>query len=178
MKFDEELVRHEIKNAHPDTIFYFGCDSRKYRKKNGEFWASYATVVIAHIGGKHGCKVFGQIEKERLYNNNMKMRLLMEAYKVCDMVLMFQDDLDDRPFEVHLDINSDPKAKSNIALKEATGYVLGMTGVTPLFKPESFASSCAADMFEGKQENVSKRKYNTYLKKGKKDQKSKRSKVA
>ena len=165
MKFDEEAVRQEIQNAHPNTKFYFGCDSRKFRKKNGEFFASYATVILVHLEGNHGCKVFGQIEKERLYNNSMKMRLLTEVRKVCDMVLKFQDDLADREFEVHLDINSNDKEKSNVALKEATGYVLGLVNVYPKFKPDAFASSAAADCFEGKAENIPKRKYNTFLKK-------------
>jgi predicted RNase H-related nuclease YkuK (DUF458 family) len=46
--------------------------------------------------------------------------------------------------EVHADINSDPSFKSNVALKEAMGYILGM-GYTFKAKPDAFASSYCAD---------------------------------
>jgi predicted RNase H-related nuclease YkuK (DUF458 family) len=46
--------------------------------------------------------------------------------------------------EVHADINTNPGFKSNDALKEAMGYILGM-GFAFKAKPEAFASSCCAD---------------------------------
>jgi len=46
--------------------------------------------------------------------------------------------------EVHADINTDPHFQSNIALKEAMGYILGM-GFEFKAKPDAFASSSCAD---------------------------------
>ena len=46
--------------------------------------------------------------------------------------------------EVHADINTDPHFKSNVALKEAMGYILGM-GFVFKAKPDAFASSSCAD---------------------------------
>jgi hypothetical protein len=47
--------------------------------------------------------------------------------------------------EVHADINTDPEFKSNVALKDAMGYILGM-GYVFKAKPFAFASSNCADM--------------------------------
>ena len=50
----------------------------------------------------------------------------------------------DVDMEVHADINTNPTFKSNAALKEAMGYILGM-GFAFKAKPEAFASSCCAN---------------------------------
>ena len=46
--------------------------------------------------------------------------------------------------KVHADINTNPQFKSNDALKEAMGYILGM-GFAFKAKPEAFASSSCAN---------------------------------
>jgi predicted RNase H-related nuclease YkuK (DUF458 family) len=46
--------------------------------------------------------------------------------------------------EVHADINTNVQFKSNEALKDAMGYIMGM-GFSFKAKPDSFASSCCAD---------------------------------
>ena len=61
------------------------------------------------------------------------------AYALCDLL-----DKYDVALEVHADINTDPYFQSNIALREAMGYILGM-GFTFKAKPEAFASSNCAD---------------------------------
>ena len=54
-------------------------------------------------------------------------------------------DLYEVELEVHADINTDPNFQSNVALKEAMGYILGM-GFVFKAKPHAFASSsCAGD---------------------------------
>lgn len=169
MKYDESKVRHELSVAPKGTKVYFGCDSRRYKRKNGEWWISFATVIVIHIEGSKGCRVFGLLERERDYSGNMKMRLLKEVQKAVDMVLRFEEDLilNDLEYEIHLDINTDINCKSNVAMKEAAGYVLGTIGIRPLFKPDAFASSCAADCFEYKDvnEHVSRRKVKNFLRK-------------
>ena len=46
--------------------------------------------------------------------------------------------------EVHADINTSPHFKSNEALKEAMGYIMGM-GFAFRAKPDAFASSSCAN---------------------------------
>jgi hypothetical protein len=77
---------------------------------------------------------------------SLKERMIIEvgksvevAYSLCDLL-----DLYDVELEVHADINTDPNFQSNVALKEAMGYILGM-GFTFKAKPDAFASSCCAD---------------------------------
>lgn len=66
-------------------------------------------------------------------------RSIEVAYALCDML-----DAHDVALEVHADINTDPSFESNVALKEAMGYILGM-GFVFKAKPEAFASSACAD---------------------------------
>jgi hypothetical protein len=77
---------------------------------------------------------------------HLKERMLMEvaksieiAYELCDLFIDYNIEM-----EVHADINTNPQFKSNDALKEAMGYILGM-GFAFKAKPEAFASSCCAD---------------------------------
>ncbi len=61
------------------------------------------------------------------------------AYALCDLLDKYDVEL-----EVHADINTDPYFQSNVALKEAMGYIMGM-GFTFKAKPDAFASSNCAD---------------------------------
>jgi hypothetical protein len=61
------------------------------------------------------------------------------AYELCPLFIEYGVDM-----EVHADINTNPHFKSNDALKEAMGYILGM-GFAFKAKPDAFASSCCAD---------------------------------
>lgn len=73
------------------------------------------------------------------------MRMLNEVRKVCQLYVQVAPLIDEFDVEIHLDINLDEKHGSSCAAKEAGGYVLGMTGQEPKFKPNSLASSFGAD---------------------------------
>jgi predicted RNase H-related nuclease YkuK (DUF458 family) len=148
------------------TKIYFGCDSVRVRKK-GKWSASYATVMIIHINGKNGCRLFSNLSNEPDYDakpSRPKMRMMNEVRKVCELYTQMipyienfaeitedaDGELSIKEFgiEIHLDINTDPIHGSSCAAKEAAGYVLGMTGLTEdqvKLKPESFAASFGAD---------------------------------
>jgi len=86
-----------------------------------------------------------QHDKQR-QKYQIKERMVVEvaksieiAYELCDLFIKYHVDM-----EVHADINTNPHFKSNDALKEAMGYILGM-GFAFKAKPEAFASSCCAD---------------------------------
>lgn len=77
---------------------------------------------------------------------SLKERMITEvaksvevAYGLCDLLDRYKVEL-----EVHADINTDPSFKSNTALKEAMGYILGM-GFVFKAKPHAFASTSCAD---------------------------------
>ena len=104
----------------------------------------FATVIV-FLREKKGGFMFIHNEKlERLMS--LRERMISEvsksvdiAYKLCDLL-----DRYDIGLEVHADINTDPHFKSNEALREAMGYILGM-GFVFKAKPDAFASSSCAD---------------------------------
>ncbi|MCC7402119.1 MAG: ribonuclease H-like YkuK family protein [Chitinophagaceae bacterium] len=106
----------------------------------------FATVIVFLREGRGGF-MFIHNEKTR-QQFTIKERMLMEvaksieiAYDLCHLFTRYDVDM-----EVHADINTNPHFKSNNALKEAMGYILGM-GFAFKAKPEAFASSCCADKF-------------------------------
>lgn len=130
-----------------NTKIYLGCDSIRYFKNNRAY-GRYATVAIIHKNGKNGCKIFSDVSFEPDYDvkkNRPKMRMLNEVRKVCELYNQLIPFIDEYDVEIHLDINLDPKHGSNCAASEAAGYVLGMTGIEPKLKPESWAASFGAD---------------------------------
>jgi len=131
----------------PKTKVYLGCDSVRY-KKNGMWFAKYATVCIVHKDSNKGCKIFSNISTEPDYDavkNRPKMRMMNEVMKVCQLGIQIMPLIDGFDVEIHLDISTDPSNGSNCVAKEAAGYVIGMTGITPKLKPDSFAASFGAD---------------------------------
>lgn len=138
-----------INECSPETKIYLGCDSERFRI-GGVWYVDYITVVIVHFDGKHGCKIFGAVDRERDYGqaaNKPKMRLMGEVYRVADLYLTLSKEVA-HDISVHLDINPNERYGSSVAVQEAVGYIKGMCGITPQVKPEAFAASYAADQFK------------------------------
>lgn len=103
-----------------------------------------ATVIVFIRKGKGG---FMYIHNETTHlKMTIKQRMLTEvaksievAYSLCNIFSRFGVAM-----EVHADINTNPSFKSNDALKEAMGYIVGM-GFAFKAKPEAFASSSCAN---------------------------------
>ena len=149
-RFSGEPLRMPVKNAVEDAIVRetgagfklkvcIGTDSQ-VRNTETEF----ATVIV-FLREKHGGFMFISNEKTR-QPYTIKERMLVEvarsieiAYELCDLFNKYDVDM-----EVHADINTNPMFKSNEALREAMGYILGM-GYAFKAKPDAFASSCCAD---------------------------------
>lgn len=77
---------------------------------------------------------------------SIKERMLVEvaksvdvSYHLCRLFTLYGVDM-----EVHADINTNPGFKSNDALREAMGYIMGM-GFVFKAKPHAFASSSCAN---------------------------------
>lgn len=139
-------IKEYLDQTPEDSKIYLGSDSVKYKKGRG-WYARYTIVLVVHIAQKHGCKVFDYTEKERVYDDVKKprLRLMTEVYKVAECYLALADVLDDFEVEVHLDLNSNPDHFSNKVVKEAVGYIRGVTGQEVKIKPESQCASHCAD---------------------------------
>lgn len=128
----EREAGHEMKVC-------IGTDSQAKGKET-----EFATVIVFIRKGKGGFMyIHNEITKQRM---SIKQRMLMEvgksievAYALCTIFSRFSVDM-----EVHADINTNPNFKSNDALKDAMGYIVGM-GFAFKAKPEAFASSNCAN---------------------------------
>ena len=144
-------VKAFIEKQSLDTKIYLGCDSERI-KLNKVWYADYTTAIVIHIDGKHGCKLFGEIVREKDYDQKQdrpRYRLMNEVYKVSEMYLKLADVFVDRKVEVHLDVNPNEMHGSSCVLNEAIGYIRGTCNVIPLVKPQAFAASYAADRYKG-----------------------------
>ncbi|MBN9482927.1 MAG: hypothetical protein BGO70_08620 [Bacteroidetes bacterium 43-93] len=148
--FSGEPLKQPVKKSVEETIIRetnagyklkvcIGTDSQ-VRGAETEF----ATVIV-FLREKRGGFMFICNDKTR-QPFTVKERMLVEvaksieiAYELCDLFNTY-----DIEMEVHADINTSPQFKSNEALREAMGYILGM-GFAFKAKPDAFASSCCAD---------------------------------
>ena len=138
----EDEVRRVIvreKEAGYQLKVCIGTDSQ-VKSRETEF----ATVIVFIRKGKGGFMyIHNDTTKQKM---SVKQRMLMEvaksievAYALCKLFTLYGVDM-----EVHADINTNPNFKSNDALKEAMGYILGM-GFAFRAKPHAFASSSCAN---------------------------------
>jgi predicted RNase H-related nuclease YkuK (DUF458 family) len=138
----EDEVRRVIvreKEAGHQLKVCIGTDSQ-VKSRETEF----ATVIVFIRKGKGG---FMYIRNEwSTQKMSVKQRMLLEvaksievAYALCNLFTLYGVDM-----EVHADINTNPNFKSNDALKEAMGYIMGM-GFAFKAKPHAFASSNCAN---------------------------------
>jgi predicted RNase H-related nuclease YkuK (DUF458 family) len=134
----EETIKRETAAGHRLKVC-IGSDSQ-VRGKTAEF----ATVIVFLRENRGGFMFIHNSKKQQ--HMSIKERMILEvamsvevAYNLCNLLDKYNVEL-----EVHADINTDPEFKSNTALKEAMGYILGM-GFVFKAKPNAFASSSCAD---------------------------------
>lgn len=128
----EKEMGHELKVC-------IGTDSQVKGKET-----EFGTVIVFIRKGKGGFMyIHNETTKQKM---SIKQRMLSEvamsidvAYGLCSLFTLYDVDM-----EVHADINTNPSFKSNDALKEAMGYIMGM-GFAFKAKPEAFASSSCAN---------------------------------
>jgi predicted RNase H-related nuclease YkuK (DUF458 family) len=128
----EKEMGHELKVC-------IGTDSQVKGKET-----EFATVIVFIRKGKGGFMyIHNETTRQKM---SIKQRMLLEvsksievAYALCNLFTIYNVDM-----EVHADINTNPNFKSNDALKEAMGYILGM-GFVFRAKPHAFASSNCAN---------------------------------
>jgi predicted RNase H-related nuclease YkuK (DUF458 family) len=149
-KLDLEQVAEFIRAQSPETKIYLGCDSERLRI-DGAWHADYVLAIVVHINGNNGCKIFGEVHRERVWDQKVSkpaMRLMTEVYKTSELYLKLADVLEGRDVEVHLDINPDEHYGSSCVVQQAIGYIKGTCNVIPFVKPNAWAASYAADRFK------------------------------
>ncbi|MFT3937124.1 MAG: ribonuclease H-like YkuK family protein [Chitinophagaceae bacterium] len=138
----EDEIRSAIvreKQAGNELKVCIGTDSQVKGKET-----EFATVIVFIRKGKGGFMyINNEITTQKM---SIKQRMLLEvsksidiAYQLCRIFTLYNVDM-----EVHADINTNPNFKSNDALKEAMGYIMGM-GFVFKAKPDAFASSSVAN---------------------------------
>lgn len=150
-KLDLDQVKTFIDAQTPETKIYLGCDSERI-KIDGVWYADYILAIVVHINGNNGCKLFGEVQRERDWDQKYSrpsQRLMTEVYKVSELYLKLAEVLEGRQVEVHLDINPDEQHGSSCVISQAVGYIRGVCNVIPFVKPDAFAASYAADRFKG-----------------------------
>ena len=136
--FVEQTIQKELSNGNCLKIC-IGADSQVKGKV-----IEFAVVIVFLREKKGGFMVFSKhrtikamsIKERMIYEVNMSVQL---AYELCPALDKYGIAL-----EVHADINTDPNFKSNVAFRDAMGYILGM-GYVFKAKPHAFASSYCAD---------------------------------
>ena len=149
-KFNGDQINLPIKSAVENAIqketkegfklkVCIGTDSQVKGKET-----EFATVIVFLREGRGGFMFIHNEKTRHVYS--IKERMLVEvaksieiAYELCNLFTIYNVEM-----EVHADINTNPHFKSNDALKEAMGYILGM-GFAFKAKPEAFASSSCAN---------------------------------
>ncbi len=132
------VLKREREAGHEMKVC-IGTDSQVKGKET-----EFATVIVFIRKGKGGFMyIHNETTRQRM---SIKQRMLMEvnksievAYALCNIFSRYSVDM-----EVHADINTNPNFKSNDALKDAMGYIVGM-GFAFKAKPEAFASSNCAN---------------------------------
>jgi len=145
IEFDFNKIKQAIKDSDPRSTIYVGCDSIRKREI-----VVYVTCIVIHNASKHGGSLFKAVKVLPNYEKSpkqLRMRLMNEVQFAAMAALEIIDNLEDRTLRIHLDINSDETQLSNIVIKEAVGYVLGMTGIQPDVKPDAWAASITSDKY-------------------------------
>jgi len=149
-RLNGQKIEEPIKQAVESTILRETAAGHKLKvcigtdsQVRGET-TEFATVIV-FLREKKGGFMFISNDKTT-QTMGIKERMILEVAKSVEIAYSLCDILDKNKveLEVHADINTDPHFKSNAALKEAMGYILGM-GFVFKAKPDAFASSSCAD---------------------------------
>lgn len=134
----DKTIQKELAEGHSLKVC-IGTDSQVRGKSIG-----FATVIVFLREGKGG---FMFINSEVIQQDMaIRERMIQEVSKSVTLAYELSEIWDkyDIALEIHADINTDASFKSNVALKEAMGYIKGM-GYEFKAKPNAFASSSCAD---------------------------------
>lgn len=73
-KINLEEVRDFIDAQTLESKIYIGCDSERIRIGK-DWYADYVMAIVVHINGNNGCKIFGEVTRERLRSETKQTSL-------------------------------------------------------------------------------------------------------
>ena len=144
-KFKSLSTRNEIDlipyikdflSKNSNTSIFIGSDSQNTRN------TTFVTVIVLHNAGKGGHVLYVKdivpLIRDRFSKlwNEVEYSLQIANYLVENGI--------PKPNFIDIDLNPDPKYKSNQVLRAALGYVESM-GYTPRCKPNAVVASYVAD---------------------------------
>ena len=141
-----EYVKEYItnKDRNDEIEILIGCDSQCYGSKK----TVYGLVIVLHTVTKGGSGKGGHIlchKEVKPFEKNTPVRLLQEVWMSVELA----NDLTERglpkPTYIDIDLNPDPKFKSNAVLRQAIGLVEGM-GYKARWKHTGVMATYSANM--------------------------------
>jgi predicted RNase H-related nuclease YkuK (DUF458 family) len=103
-----------------DVEILVGSDSQNYSNKK----TIYGVVIALYVKGK-GAHVLCARESVNI-ERNTNVRLINEVWKAIEVAEYLKDNGLPKPKYIDIDLNPDPKHKSNQVLRQAVGLVEGM----------------------------------------------------
>jgi len=123
---------------HPSTEILIGCDSQNRKRET-----VYAIVIGLYNPGKGAHVLYSRFSTVREKENTV--RLLNEVWFSVEVAEKLKSELNITPTWIDIDLNPDPKYRSNQALASAVGIVTGM-GYNVRHKGENPMMTYAADV--------------------------------
>ena len=114
-----EYIREYIAKKE-DVEILIGSDSQCFSNKK----TIYGVVIALYVKGK-GAHVLCTRETEPMERNTPN-RLLAEVWKSIEIAEFLKENGLPKPLWIDIDLNPDPKYKSNAVLRQAVGMVEGM----------------------------------------------------
>lgn len=137
------LINEVNKKTNDEIKIIVGSDSQMIK----DYIVFVTTVIVLHKGAGGNFFYKKHKEKNRGTLSILENRLFNEAVMSVDVANEVNEIL--KPFnfkvdEVHVDVNSSNKFKSNRIASSCVGYITGC-GYKAIIKPDSFAASDVAD---------------------------------
>ena len=129
-------IREYVAN-HPETEILIGCDSQNRKKET-----IYAVVIGLYTPGKGAHVLFNKFSTQREKDN--VGRLLNEVWHSVETAEQIKNEIGIKATWIDIDLNPDPKYRSNQALASAVGVVTGR-GYKVRHKGNSPVMTYAAD---------------------------------
>lgn len=140
--FEVQLLNSISNNQFKKRII-IGCDSQVLDNKIS-FVVTVIVLSIGHGGIFFYNKQYVQFQSKYLLMQN---RLFEETYRAVQVAKIVDELLKDTPYnvqQIHCDLNSNKKYKSNKAVAMCVGYITG-NNYKAIIKPDAYAASSIAD---------------------------------
>lgn len=120
-----------------DIQLYIGTDSQNQADKT-----VYASVIVLHYGNSGGHVLYTKETVDRIRDSFS--RLWKEVEISVEISEYLRESGIQKPKYIDIDLNPDPKYRSNQVLRAALGYIESM-GYKPRCKPNAMSASYIAD---------------------------------